>query len=176
MPETAPVIAAIDLGTNSFHLAVASVDSRGMLNIIEKDKEAVRLGSSSKDMKFIQPDGFDRAINTLKRFAKLAHANNAQIRALATSAIREAENRDLFIQKAAQEAGVKIEVISGNEEGRLIYKGVLHALPLISTKTLLIDIGGGSTETLIGKHGNVEFVHSAKLGAIRLTKAFFPGC
>ncbi len=87
--------------------------------------------------------------------------------------MREALNRDEFVRRVQDETGITIEVISGNEEARLIYLGVLQALPILDTKTLVIDIGGGSTETIVGLRGEMLYGHSAKLGAIRLTQRFF---
>ncbi|MDA3844236.1 MAG: Ppx/GppA phosphatase family protein [Candidatus Kapabacteria bacterium] len=167
-------IAAVDVGTNSFHLVVASVNNRGMMNIVESEKEVVRLGSGGRDMKYIQHDAADRGIKALRNFADLAGNQNAEIRAVATSAVREALNADEFVKRVKEESGIDIEVVSGAEEGRLIYIGVIHALPVINQKVLVVDIGGGSTETIVGKSGNIDFVHSEKLGAIRMTKEFFP--
>ncbi len=172
--NTAPVIAAIDLGTNSFHMVIAAVNNRGMLDIISRDKEVVRLGSSGADMKYLQPDALERGIKTLKNFVSIAKSENADIRAVATSAVREALNQEEFLIKAKIETDITVEVISGEEEGRLIYLGALHALPIISKQSLVIDIGGGSTETIIGKDGNIQYVKSEKLGSIRMTKRFFP--
>lgn len=174
MNTKAPLIAAIDIGTNSFHMVIASVNHRGMLNIINREKEMVRLGSSRGDMKQLLPDAVDRGAATMKRFVEIANSENASIRAVATSAVREANNRQEFRERIKEETGVKIEVISGAEEARLIYIGAMHALPIFAQKALLIDIGGGSTEIAIGHKGQITYVHSAKLGAIRLTKRFFP--
>lgn len=168
-----PVIAAIDVGTNSFHMVIASVDSKGVLNIIMRDKEMVRLGSSGSDMKYLDKSAIERGVNCLKHFSDLAKSQNAQIRAVATSAVREALNRSEFIEKVQSQANIDIEVVSGSEEGRLIYIGTLHALPIYTKKTLVIDIGGGSTETVIGLKGDLIHVNSEKLGTIRLTKRFF---
>lgn len=174
MESKAKVIAAIDVGTNSFHMVTASVNNRGILKIHSKEKEVVRLGSSSRDMKYLLPDAIERGVRTIGNFAKIAEAENAEVRAVATSAVREAENKDEFVQKVFDDSGVIVEVVSGREEGRLIYAGALHALPVVSKKTLVIDIGGGSTEMIVGYDGATKFVNSAKLGAIRCTKAFFP--
>lgn len=168
-----PVIAAIDLGTNSFHMVVASVDSKGLLNIITRDKDMVRLGSGANDMKNLTPEAIERGVNTLKHFAKIAESENAKIRAIATSAVREASNKQEFLMKAKEIAGIDVEVVSGAEEGRLIYLGAMHAVPIYNKKALVVDIGGGSTETVIGRHGELLHVNSEKLGAIRLTKRFF---
>ena len=96
------------------------------------------------------------------------------MRAVATSAVREAENRHVFIRRAAVEAGVQVEVISGFEEARLIHLGVLQAVPVYDRRVLVVDIGGGSTEIVLGERDEVVVVRSLKLGAIRLTHRFFP--
>ncbi len=170
----APIIAAIDVGTNSFHLIIASVNNRGMLMIHQREKETVRLGASTgKDMKYLAPDAIERGVNTLSQFAKLARSAKAEIYAVATSAVREANNRYDFIEQVKKEAGIDISVVSGAEEGRLIYMGAVHALPIFSKKALLLDIGGGSTETIIGENGDIKFIHSAKIGSVRITQNFF---
>lgn len=169
----APKIAAIDCGTNSFHMIIASPDKRGMLVEIEKVKEIVRLGASANDMKYLSYYAMDRGVETLKRFASLAEAEKAEIRAVATSAVREAGNRKEFIDRVREETGIEIEVVSGAEEGRLIYGGIIRALPVSDVKSLTLDIGGGSAETIIGSQGEIDFVKSVKLGAIRMTKKFF---
>lgn len=166
-------LAAIDIGTNSFHLAIASVNDKGIIKVLTKDKEVVRLGKSSTDMKYISLDAMERAITVLKRFKITCDSFNAEIRAVATSATREALNKDEFINEAFRRTGISIEVISGYEEARLIYLGVLQALDVYNKKILLIDIGGGSTEFLTGEKGNVKFSNSIKLGAVRLTEKFF---
>lgn len=170
--DQAPLIAAIDVGTNSFHLIIASVDARGMLQIILREKEVVRLGASGGDIKFLSEDAIARGVQTLRRFADIARSKGAEIRAVATSAVREALNANEFIDLVKKETGIEIEVVSGIEEGRLIYLGTLHSLPIVNQKALVIDIGGGSTETILGKDGELLYVHSEKLGAIRLTLRF----
>lgn len=173
MEKTAPKIAAIDVGTNSFHLIIVSVDHRGILQVHYREKETVRLGCCAKDMKILLPDAMERGISALSRFALLANSEQAEISAVATSAVREAENKDDFLKKVKKTTGIDIEVVSGTEEGRLIYLGAIHALPIENLKSLIIDIGGGSTETIIGYHGEIKYVHSEKIGAIRLTEGFF---
>ncbi|MBS1536686.1 MAG: Ppx/GppA family phosphatase [Bacteroidetes bacterium] len=171
--KPASLIAAIDVGTNSFHLVIASVNEKGILQLHSRAKEMVRLGSGSGDMKLLSSDAIERGIDTLKRFAIMAKKVKAPIRAIATSAVREAVNKEEFVRKVFEQTGIQIEVVSGLEEGRLIYVGALHALPILSKRVLVIDIGGGSTETVIGLKGEHQFIHSAKLGAIRLSQRFF---
>ncbi len=175
MNENNKLIAAIDVGTNSFHLIIASVNSRGMLMVHQREKENVRLGSSTvKDMKYLAPDAIERGAETMRNFIKLARSAKAEIYAAATSAVREADNRYEFIDRVKEETGVDVSVISGIEEGRLIYIGAIHALPIFKKQALVIDIGGGSTETIVGNEGVTKYVYSAKIGSIRITKNFFP--
>lgn len=171
--EVRDLIAAIDVGTNSFHLIIASVTEAGLFRSFSRDKESVRLGESVSDMKYISPEAMQRGIATLKRFAAMARDAGAKVRAVGTSAMREALNRDDFTKLVQESTGISIEVISGTEEARLIYLGVLQALPVLHKQPLIIDIGGGSTETIIGSKGEMFFANSAKLGAIRLNKRFF---
>lgn len=167
-------LGAIDIGTNSFHLVVAKIHSNKSFTVLTKDKEVVRLGNASNDMKYISDDAMDRGISVLKRFKLVCSSFEVEkIRAVATSATREALNKNEFINRVRQETGIEIEVISGNEEARLIYLGTLQALPIYNEKVLVIDIGGGSTEFLIGKRGNIRYANSIKLGAVRMTQKFF---
>jgi exopolyphosphatase/guanosine-5'-triphosphate,3'-diphosphate pyrophosphatase len=167
------ILAAIDIGTNSFHLVIARVNEKGQFKVLTRDKEVVRLGSGSNDMKYLTGDAMARGVTALKRFKLVCDSFNAEIRAIGTSAIREALNRDLFINSVLENTEIQIEVITGLEEARLIYLGVLQALEVFDKKILLIDIGGGSTEFLIGEKGNVLFANSIKIGAVRLSQKYF---
>ncbi|MCX6155242.1 MAG: Ppx/GppA phosphatase family protein [Candidatus Kapabacteria bacterium] len=174
MSKKSRTIAAIDIGTNSIHMVIASVNQRKMLSFISRDKEMVRLGCSGKDMKHLESDAIERGVRTLKHFAEIAKSENAMVRAVATSAVREALNSHEFIEMVSQEAGIEAEIVSGIEEGRLIYLGAINAISCNGKKTLVIDIGGGSTETIIGTGNEIIYVDSHKLGAIRLSNRFFP--
>ena len=173
-PSTAgPTLAAIDIGTNSVHLVVARADDRGRFEVIGREKEAVRLGSGQGEMKRLSPAAIDRAIEALRRFRQVADVADAPVRAVATSAVREAQNSATFLRRAWEEAGIDVEVISGFEEARLIHLGVLQAVPVYDRRALLVDIGGGSTELLVGEQGEALAARSLKLGAIRMTHRFF---
>jgi exopolyphosphatase / guanosine-5'-triphosphate,3'-diphosphate pyrophosphatase len=175
-PDEAEVLhAAVDIGTNSLHLVIARIDGKGAFEIVGSEKDQVRLGSGSSDMRELSSEAIDRGIAALTRYRRLVDAAGADLTAVATSAIREADNRHVFLDRAAAEAGVDVEVISGIEEARLIHLGILQALPVLHQRLLLIDIGGGSTEFLVGQDGAVIDARSMKLGAIRLTDRFFPG-
>ena len=173
MPDKIRRLAAIDLGTNSFHLVIADVKSNGKFTVISKDKEVVRLGEGMTDMKHLGKEAMERAVDTLRRFSLLAQSQEAPIRAIATSAVREALNKDDFLRRVRNELGIEIEVVSGFEEARLIYLGVMQALPVYQQSILLVDIGGGSTEFLVGEKGAVHYANSLKLGAVRLTRRYF---
>ena len=169
------VIAAIDVGTNSFHLVVASVDADGHFEVLTREREPVRLGSGGEDMKRLTADAMDRGIAALDRMRRIAdHAGAATVTAVATSAVREADNRGEFVARARVEAGVDIQVVSGIEEARLIHLGVMAAVPLLDKRHLVIDIGGGSTEFIVGDGAEPLLMRSLKLGSIRLTDRFFP--
>lgn len=173
---TAPagdVLAAIDIGTNSIHMVVARVRGDGF-DVVAREKETVRLGQGGGDMKQLEPDAIDRGIASLQRMRLIAASHNAIIRAVATSAVREAENAHVFLDRAEAEAHVEVEVISGLEEARLIHLGVLQAVPVFDQRLVLIDIGGGSAEVLVGERGETIAARSFKLGAVRLTDRFFP--
>lgn len=171
---TKPRLAAIDIGTNSFHLIIVEVDTNtGKFNILGREKEIVRLGSGSSDMKHLHEDAMLRGIETLKKFKGLADSAGAKVRAIATSAVREAVNQNDFIKRVNESTGIKVEIASGVEEARYIYLGVLQALPVFNSRILLVDIGGGSTEFLIGHKKEIAYDNSLKLGAIRLTQRFF---
>lgn len=168
-------LAAVDVGTNSIHLVVARVVEGDRFEVISRDKDQVRLGQGAGDMKRLDPDAIDRGVAALGRMRRLADAHDAAIRAVATSAVREAENHDDFLVRARDEAGIDVEVISGAEEARLIHLGVLSALPVYDERILVCDIGGGSTELVIGEAGDPLASRSLKLGAVRLTNRFLAG-
>jgi exopolyphosphatase/guanosine-5'-triphosphate,3'-diphosphate pyrophosphatase len=168
-------LAAIDVGTNSVHLLVARPTRHHRFEVLASEKEVVRLGSGSSDMKELAHDAMDRGIGALTRFRRLATTWDADVIAVATSAVREAANAAVFLERARTEADVEVDVISGQEEARLIHLGVLQAVPVYDRQLLLVDIGGGSTEILVGLGESILVARSLKLGAIRLTERFFPG-
>jgi len=171
-PDT---IAAIDIGTNSIHMVVARIAANDRFEVITREKEMVRLGSGLPEMKHLDDAAIDRGVEALRRCRTLADAWGAPTFAVATSAVREARNAAEFIERARDEAGVEVSVISGREEARLIQLGVLQALPVYDTDLLLVDVGGGSTEVLFGRGSEVRYARSVKLGSLRLTREFFPG-
>ena len=169
----AGTLAALDMGTNSFHLVVARIVGDGY-EIVTREKRTIRLGHGGGDMKELSTDAMDRGIAAVRRMKQIADDHGAPVRAVATSAVREALNRNVFIRRTWKEAGVRVDVISGLEEARLIHLGVLQAVPAFERRLILVDIGGGSTEVLIGERGETLAARSFKLGAVRLTDRFFP--
>ncbi len=169
-----PNLAAIDIGTSSVHLAIARPVPGGRPELILREKLPVRLGSGASDMKTLDPAAVDRAVNALQSFRVLADAHDAVVEAVATSAVREAEDASDFLDRARDEAGIDIAIIAGVEEARLIHLGVLGAVPLAETKHLVIDIGGGSTEFIVGHGVEPQLLRSLKVGHVRTSNRFFP--
>ncbi|MBK6765094.1 MAG: Ppx/GppA family phosphatase [bacterium] len=168
-------LAAIDIGSNSIHLLIARVapDAGGFV-VLDRDKDAVRLGAGIGESGEIREDALTRMIVALKNFRDRARASGATIRAVATSAVREASNRDVIVERVRREVGLTIEVASGFEEARLTYLAVCHAVETGQNTALMLDIGGGSTEFVVGRSEEILFDDSLKLGAVRLSREFFP--
>ncbi len=167
--------AAIDLGTNSFHMVVAAVSDDGSFEVLTSEKDMVRLGEGSPgDIAELSEAAMARGIAALGRFRVIAQTFDAAVVAVATSAVREARNGREFVRRARTEAGVDVQVIAGVEEARLIHLGVLQALPVYDQQVLVVDIGGGSTELVIGRAGRELAARSLKIGHLRLTNRFFP--
>lgn len=167
-------IAAIDVGTNSVHMVIARVGPSGF-TVLASEKEVVRLGEGAKGMDHLTFAAIERGVNAMRHMKRIADAHSATIRAVATSAVREAENRADFIDAVRQTVGINVEVISGNEEARLIHLGVSRSLNLAKDSVLTVDIGGGSTEFCLSVRGNLKFAQSLKMGAVRMTDAYLPG-
>jgi exopolyphosphatase/guanosine-5'-triphosphate,3'-diphosphate pyrophosphatase len=161
-------IAAIDAGTNSFHLLVARVGADGMLEPLERQKEMVRLGDSAL-AGAITPEAQQRGVDALRRFKETADRLGADATvAVATSAVREAENGGDFVRAVRDETGVDLNVVGGDEEARLIYLGARSALNLGGKRALFVDIGGGSVEMVVGDARERHYAVSLKLGVLRL--------
>ncbi len=168
-------IAAVDMGTNSFHLIIVEVRRNGSFKIIDREREVIRLGSHSKNGFSIISEGeIEKAIDILNEFGKIARFYNADMRAIATSAVREAKNKNEFIERVHESTGISVEAIKGKDEAELIYLGIQNVMDVKKKRILCVDIGGGSTEFLLGENGESEFAESIKVGAVRLSKMFFP--
>jgi len=168
-------LAVLDLGTNTFHLLIADVTDDGSFNTIFKSKISVKLGEGFINRKLIGPAAFERGISTLIHYKKVLDRYRPEVvNAFATSAIRSAENGGEFIRVAKKKSGIKVRIISGKEEARLIYLGVRESLDLRNEPALIIDIGGGSTEFIIGNQQKIFARHSFNIGAARLLDKFHP--
>jgi len=168
--------AAIDIGTNSIRLAVVRAEDDQRLTTLASHREVVRLGEGEFEKSEMTPAAIARGALVCTKFADVARGFGAsEIVALATSATREAENREDFIERVRRDAGIEVRVISGVEEARLIWLGVSSGIELGIRKALLIDIGGGSTEVIVGSADGHLVLDSLKLGAIRLSNQFFKG-
>jgi exopolyphosphatase/guanosine-5'-triphosphate,3'-diphosphate pyrophosphatase len=166
-------IAAIDIGTNSLHMIVVRVGADLSFEIIDREKEMVRLGAGGLDGKALTPDAMHAALQVLSKFGRLAESHGVdEIVAVATSAIREAENGGEFLEAAAEQTGIRPRVISGTEEARLIHEAALYGVNVPDGVVVVIDIGGGSVEITRGRGRNIERGQSFKLGVIRLTERF----
>jgi exopolyphosphatase / guanosine-5'-triphosphate,3'-diphosphate pyrophosphatase len=165
--------AAIDVGSNSVHLLIADVGPEGHLEVIDRVKEVVRLGRRSFTTGLLSQEAMDLAVRVLTHFQRVVEVRHVdQMRAVATSAVREANNKDQFIARIKRETGVKVEVISGHEEAQLIYRAAQHALGLEGGPHLLVDLGGGSLELVLVQDRRPIWMKSAKLGSARMTERF----
>jgi exopolyphosphatase/guanosine-5'-triphosphate,3'-diphosphate pyrophosphatase len=167
------VIAGVDLGSNSFHMIVGEL-RHGQLIIIDRIRETVRLAEGLSDSGDLSPDARARAIDCLSRFGeRLRDMHAASVRAAGTSTIRRAREDTGFMSEAEAALGHPIEVISGLEEARLIYNGVTHSRPASEGLRLVMDIGGGSTELILGQGTEPRALESVHLGCVSMTERFF---
>ncbi len=168
------VIAAVDLGSNSFHMVVAQ-DQHGQLKVIDRIREMVRLGAGLDQSGNLSQESQERAIECLQRFGQRLqemHANS--VRVVGTNTLRRAKNSTEFIQRAEEALGHPIQVISGVEEARLIYQGTIHSVTGPDAKWIVVDIGGGSTEVIIGERGKPLLMESVQMGCVVLSMKYFP--
>ncbi|MEH6581768.1 MAG: exopolyphosphatase [Halioglobus sp.] len=174
-PESLPessLLAALDLGSNSFHLIIARVE-HGEIRPIETLAEKVQLGAGIKDG-ILDEEAIERGLACLSRFAQMLESLDIdRVRAVGTHALRIARNRRQFNTQAKQLLGVPIEVIYGREEARLVYLGVAHTLADDAQSRLVVDIGGGSTEFIIGEKFEPRLLESLKMGCVSYNKAYF---
>ncbi len=166
-------LAAIDIGSNSVHMVVADVDRGGHLEVVDRVKEVVRLGRRVFVTGRLTREAMDLAARALKHFEQVARARHVErLSVVATSAVREAANRAAFLKRIKRETGLSVEVISGQEEARLIFNAARHALGLEGGPHLLLDVGGGSVELVLVHEGRPVWLRSFPLGAARLTERF----
>lgn len=166
-------LAAIDIGSNSIHLVIVRAVKGQRPEIIDREKEMVRLGSGTLREHRLSRQTIDRAITTLRRFKKMAEHNGADpIITTATAAVRESRNSGAFIDQVRKEVGLSVQVLPGVEEARLIALAVSEVTEFNGRRALIIDIGGGSTELIITSGGDPELLLSLRVGAVRLTEKF----
>ena len=168
-------LAAVDLGSNSFRLLIAKEDG-GQIVPISTYREGVRLAGGLNETNEVAEDKLTEACDALARFReRLGSIPRDRVRAVATSTYRVAKNRVALLKASEAALGVNIDVISGQEEARLIYLGCAHTLPWSDQERLIVDIGGGSTEFIVGQRYEPELTESFPLGAATLSQNFFPG-
>lgn len=167
-------LAAVDLGSNSFRLEIGSYEHH-QIHRVEYLKETVRQGSGLDSSRNLTQESMERGWACLARFGeRLRGFDPARVRAVATQTLREARNRDVFIDRASELLGFPIEVISGEEEAALIYRGVISQLPASDEHRLVIDIGGRSTEFVLGQNSVAQSVASYRIGSVAWTARYFP--
>ncbi|WP_415062754.1 hypothetical protein [Bdellovibrio sp.] len=163
-------VSAIDIGSNAIRMMVADIDDRSpTLHVVKRFRAAVRLGHDVFTTGIITPTSLEFAKATFHRYAETNRELNVlHCRAVATSACREAKNRDHFVEEILKSSGIKIEVIDGTEEGRLIHLAVRKELDLDNKKTMLIDVGGGSVEVTFSKGDKMLATRSFPMGTVRV--------
>ncbi|MEO7215603.1 exopolyphosphatase [Mucilaginibacter sp.] len=170
--SSAKRIAVMDLGTNTFHLLIAEAGADDF-KVIHHQTEAVKIGEGGINKGVIQQAAFTRGIKTMQDFKKrIDEAGATQVRAIATSALRSAANGNDFIAEVEAKAGIQIEIINGEQEAAFIYEGIKASGALTDENALIIDIGGGSVEFIIGNNKEVLWKQSFEIGAARLMDKF----
>jgi exopolyphosphatase / guanosine-5'-triphosphate,3'-diphosphate pyrophosphatase len=165
-------IAAIDMGSNSFHMVIVETRTGGF-HLIEREKEMVRLGERTLSRGRLSAEAMRRGLDTLREYKRLADAQRVdKLLAAATSAVREAQNGESFLDRVGREIGFWPNVLSGEEEARLIYLAALHSIHLEGRRALVVDIGGGSVELALGRGQRTTWAASEKLGVLRMTERF----
>jgi exopolyphosphatase/guanosine-5'-triphosphate,3'-diphosphate pyrophosphatase len=173
-PSPGPVrIATVDIGSNSIHMLVAEVEGGGRIHVLDRAKERVGLGNRTLATGRLSQRAMDDGIAALRSFRMLAQRRGvARMKAVATSAVREARNGGVFLRRVQKEVGLPVKVIPGREEARLIHLGVRHGLELKGGRALIVDLGGGSVELIRVEDGEAAELHSLKTGAARLAEEF----
>lgn len=166
-------IAAIDIGTNSIHMIVVQVRADLSFEVIDREKDMVRLGAGGLDGKSLTPTAMAAALQTLSKFKRLAESHKVdEIVAAATSATREADNGGDFIAEVDRRTGIQIRIIPGKEEARLIHLAACYGVDVAASTACVIDIGGGSVEVTLGSATHLASARSFKSGVIRLTERY----
>lgn len=165
-------LAAIDVGSNAIRLVIGELEANGEVRILKKYREAVRLGKDAFSQGSISKKCIEKTIETFLKFKGFLKEQNVKhVRAVATSAMREASNRKLLVESVFKQTGIEIEVIDGLEEGRLIFSAVSNRVDLSGSRSILIDIGGGSVEVTVAEGLKIVATKSFPLGTVRLLEA-----
>ncbi len=168
-----PFFAAVDLGSNSFHMVVAKYTD-GRIQIVDRMKEMVRLADGLDEQRNLDDATVERTIACLERFGQRIHEIPIRhARAVGTNTLRQARNSAAFLSRARRALGHRIEIIAGREEARLIYLGVAHTVFKEGEQRLVVDIGGGSTEVIIGRDFQPQLTESLYMGCVSMTQQFF---
>src|ERR1051325_6006306 len=166
-------LAAIDIGTNSLHMIVVRIRADFSFEVIDREKEMVRLGACGLDGRALTPEAMHATLQVMSKFKRLADSHGVdEIIAVATRATREAQNGSDFLKKIAELTGIRARVISGTEEARFIHLAAAYGVGAQSDVAVVVDIGGGSVEITRGTGPAMELGKSFKLGVIRLTERF----
>ena len=172
-PHAVKKLAAIDIGTNTIKLLVASLEEDGILEVVSREKSLVRLGSETLATGRLSPEAIEAGVTTLEQFLRSISAQGAElVRAVATCAVREAENAADFLEEVRRRTGIEVDAISGEEEARLIHLAARSEFPARLDPLFMIDIGGGSTEFVISEGSKVLLTESLPLGVVRLADRF----
>lgn len=166
-------LGVIDIGTNSCHLVVASISQSGQIDVLDTDKSPLRLGMHIDTQGNLTTTALQSTITTIARMQEICKSHNAQVKAVATHAVRKAKNQQEFIQKVWDACGVRIDPIDGVEEARLIFLGMRFGLTLTDQTYLGVDIGGGSTEIIFGSASRIIHAASLPIGTVTMTVRFF---
>jgi exopolyphosphatase/guanosine-5'-triphosphate,3'-diphosphate pyrophosphatase len=166
-------LAAIDIGTNSVRSIIVEVDDANHIRVLDDEKETTRIGEGMGRKSLLSHEAMQRTIQALQRMTDIARGFGAQkVHAVATSAVREAKNRETFLQRVENEVGLKVRVISAEEEAWLAFLSILNHFDVDEQRFLGLDIGGGSAAIISGHGPHVEKIHCLALGAVRLTEMF----
>lgn len=164
-----PTLCSIDVGSNAMRLAIGFMDHNRRLHVVEDLREPVRLGQDVFTKGYITKETTHRALEAFRRFKEVIDQNRVlKTRAVATSALRESKNRDVFIKKIFQATGIELKTITGEEEALLVYLAVSKKIPLEGRTAMLVDIGGGSVEITLARNGKILAAESFQMGAVRL--------
>src|ERR1700730_13606692 len=168
-----PRYAAIDIGSNSVRMLAAETAPGRNIKILAAERQVTRLGAGVFQNGRIAPEAIDFVCENLARMSQIYSKQDVfGVRAVATSAVRDASNQQEFLEKASGVLGTPVEIISGQEEARLIHLGVEARWPQLDKRILIVDVGGGSAELILGEHGTLSEAFSKPLGAVRLSEVF----